>query len=143
MDITTSVRVNPTSGLYHKDHQGGSCFPKLPALRRLVLDDNAIRGTGLAHRQDQPELIDLSLNRPTTTDLLAQNLAELKQVKRLSLAGSGLSDAGIKHLAGLTNLESLDLRRTKASAAGIAELQHALPNCQIVWDGAEPESGKK
>ena len=118
--------------MYHKDHRRGSCFPKLPAPRRLVLDDNAIRGTGLAHLQNQPELIDLSLGHPNLTDLVAKNLAELKQVKRLSLAGSGLTDAAIKHLAGLTNLESLDLRRTKASAAGIAELRHALPNCQIV-----------
>ena len=55
----------------------------------------------------------------------------------------GLSDAGIKHLAGLTNLEALDLRRTKASAAGVAELKRTLPNCQIVWDGGESESGKK
>jgi len=66
----------------------------------------------------------------------------LKQLKRLSLAGSGLSDPGIKHLAGLTNLEALDLRRTKASAAGIAELQKALPNCQIVWDADKPENEK-
>ncbi len=52
-----------------------------------------------------------------------------------SPARSGLSDAGIKHLAGLAKLEALDLRRTKASAAGIAELQKALPKCKIDWDG--------
>jgi hypothetical protein len=82
-------------------------------------------------------LIDLSLGCPSLTDLLAKNLAELTQVKRLSLAGSGLSDAGIKHLASLTNLEWLGLRRTKASAAGVAELQKALPKCQIEWDGKQ------
>ena len=118
-------------------------LPKLPALKRLVLDGNDIRGTGLAHLSKQPELIDLSLGCPTLTDLLAKNLAKLKQLKRLSLAGSGLSDAGIKHLAGLTNLESLDLRRTKSTAVGVAELEKALPNCQIVWDHGESESGKK
>ncbi len=64
-------------------------------------------------------------------------------LKRLSLAGSGLSDAGIKQLAALPNLEWLDLRRTKASAAGVSELQKALPNCQIVWDGGASQSGKK
>jgi hypothetical protein len=128
--------------LYHKDQRRSSCFPKLPAPRRLVLDDNAIRGIGLAHLSGQPELIDLSLNCPTLTDLFAKNLAELKQLKRLSLAGSGLSDAGIKHLAGLPNLESLDLRRTKATAAGVAELHKALPKCKIDWDSAKSESGK-
>jgi hypothetical protein len=88
-------------------------------------------------------LIDLSLNCPTITNLLAKNLAELKRLERLSLVGANLTDAGIRHLAGLPNLESLDLRRTKASAAGIAELQKALPNCKIIWDGGETDSGKK
>lgn len=51
-------------------------------------------------------------------------------------AGSGLTDAGIKHLVSLTNLEWLNLRGIKASAAGVAELRKALPQCQIEWDGA-------
>ena len=46
-------------------------------------------------------------------------------------------------LASHPNLESLDLRRTKASAASIAELQKALPNCKIEWDGGGSESGQK
>jgi Leucine-rich repeat (LRR) protein len=100
-----------------------------------VLDGNDIRGTDLAHLSGRPELSDLSLGCPSLGDLFAKNLAELKQVKRLSLAGSGLTDAGIKHLAGLPNLEWLNLRRTKASAAAVAELQKALPKCQIDWDG--------
>jgi len=60
---------------------------------------HGLRGLTLANAG----LGDLSLGRPTLTDLFAKNLAELKQLKRLSLAGSGLSDVGIKHLAGLTN----------------------------------------
>lgn len=106
-------------------------------MQRLILDGNEIRGGGLAYLKSQLELVDLSLGCPTLGDLTAQNLAELKQLKRLSLAGSGLGDAGIKHLASLTNLESLDLRRTKATAAGIAELQLALPTCQITSDCAD------
>lgn len=81
--------------------------------------------------------LDLSLGCPNLTDLIASNLAELKHLKRLSLAGCGLSDPGLKHLAALTNLESLDLCRTKATATGIAELQAALPNCQIERDATQ------
>jgi Leucine-rich repeat (LRR) protein len=114
-----------------------SRLPKLPALKKLVLDGNDIRGSGLAALSDQPALVDLSLNCPTLTDLLANNLAELKQLKRLSLAGSGLSDTGIRHLEGLTSLESLDLRKTKVTAAGIERLQKALPQCKIDWDGTK------
>ncbi len=112
-------------------------LPKLPALKRLVLDGNDIRGTGLRSLKEQPELTDLSLGCPTLGDLFAENLAELKQVKRLSLAGSSLSDAGIKHLEGLANLTELDLRGTKVSAAGVASLRRALPKCDVKWDGAE------
>ena len=71
---------------------------------------------------------------------MAKNIARLDRLKRLALAGSFLTDAGIKHLAGLTNLESLDLRRTKATAAGIAEQQTALPKCKIEWDGGRNRS---
>jgi serine/threonine protein kinase/Leucine-rich repeat (LRR) protein len=109
-------------------------LPKLPTLQRLVLDGNEIRGATLAVLSAQPALVDLSLSCPSLTDLFAKNLAELKQLKRLkrlSLAGTSLTDEGIKHLEGLTNLEALDLRRTKVTAEGIKRLQQALPKCQI------------
>ena len=112
-------------------------LPNLPALKRLVLDGNEIRGNGIGALKSQPELIELSLGCPTYSDLFAKNLTELKQIKRLSLAGSGLTDAGIKQLSGLTNLETLDLRRTKATAAVIDELKAALLKCQIQWDGMQ------
>ncbi len=108
-------------------------LPKLPALKRLVLDGNDIRGTGLTALSTQPALVDLSLGCPTLTDLYAKNLAELKQLKRLSLAGSSISDAAIQHLEGLTNLEMLDLSRTKITQAGVERLRKALPACTIQW----------
>jgi len=110
-------------------------LPKMRKLKRLVLDGNQIRGTGLSALNNQPALVDLSLGCPTLTDLLAKNLAELKQLQRLSLAGSSLGDAGIKHLEGLTNLQWIDLRNTKVTASGVAALQKALPQCKIEWDG--------
>jgi hypothetical protein len=75
--------------------------------------------------------------------LRAKNLAELKRLKRLSLVGASLSDAGIRHLEGLTNLTALDLRKTKASAGGIDRLHQALPACRIEWHGGVIEPGKK
>jgi hypothetical protein len=100
-------------------------LPKLPTLKRLVLDSNEIRGPGLAHLSGRPESIGLSLGHPNLTDLLAKNLAELKQVKRLALAGSGLTDAGITHLAGLTNLERL------STFAAPRPAPPASPNCKM------------
>ena len=60
-----------------------------------------------------------------------------------SPARSGPSDAGIKHLAGPTNLAAINLQKTKVTAAGIDELKKALPQCKIEWDGGAIEPGKK
>ena len=109
-----------------------------------MLDGNPIRGPGLTHLHDQPELSDLSLACPTLSDLGVKPLAGLKRLQRLSLAGSAMTDAGLRHLEeGLTNLTALDLRKTKASAQGIERLQKALPNCKIEWDGSVVEPVKK
>ena len=44
---------------------------------------------------------------------------------------SQLTDAGLVHLKGLTQLQDLNLFDTDITDAGIAELQKALPNCEI------------
>ncbi|HUY32929.1 MAG TPA: leucine-rich repeat domain-containing protein [Pirellulales bacterium] len=38
----------------------------------------------------------------------------------------------ITHLHGLTSLRMLDLEGTKVTDAGVAELEKALPNCEII-----------
>ena len=43
-----------------------------------------------------------------------------------------MTDAGLKHLAGLKNLASLDLQSSRVTAAGVDELQKALPRCKIL-----------
>jgi WD40 repeat protein/Leucine-rich repeat (LRR) protein len=49
--------------------------------------------------------------------------------------------ADLKPLAGITNLESLNVQKTKVTAAQVAALQKALPNCKIEWDDpAKPKT---
>jgi hypothetical protein len=48
------------------------------------------------------------------------------------LAGSSVSDEGLKNPYGLTNLQELDLAQTKVTAAGRTELQKALPKCRLL-----------
>jgi hypothetical protein len=43
-----------------------------------------------------------------------------------------VSDAGLKHLAGLGSLKELDLTGTQVTADGVAALHKALPKCKIV-----------
>ena len=47
------------------------------------------------------------------------------------LDGTQVTDAGLKHLTGLTKLQALNLGSTQVTDAGVNTLQQALPNCQI------------
>jgi hypothetical protein len=42
-----------------------------------------------------------------------------------------VSDAGVAHLKNLKTLRSLSLEGTAVSAAGVAELRAALPQCTV------------
>jgi len=42
-----------------------------------------------------------------------------------------ITDAGLVHLKDLTNLQDLELEGAKLTDSGVAELQKALPNCEI------------
>ena len=53
------------------------------------------------------------------------------EVVEVSLRGTKITDAGLVHLKGLTNLQTLNLGGTKITDAGVADLQKALPNCKI------------
>ena len=48
-----------------------------------------------------------------------------------------LDDPALTPLGEMRNLKVLQLQGTKVTAAGIATLQKALPNCSIEWDGAQ------
>lgn len=62
-----------------------------------------------------------------------EDLSPLKGMPLRSLLcnRTRVNDAALKHLSGLSELKTLDLADTKVSAAGIATLQEALPNCKI------------
>jgi len=49
----------------------------------------------------------------------------------LYLAGTKINDDRLENLNALTQLQGLELGKTKVSEAGIEKLQKALPNCKI------------
>jgi hypothetical protein len=53
---------------------------------------------------------------------------------RLLLYGTSISDDGLKHLAGLKNLEWVNVQSTNVTDRGkaVKELQKSLPACQIL-----------
>ena len=55
----------------------------------------------------------------------------LTNLRVIRLNNTQITGAGLVNLKGLNNLKDLDLSGTNVTDAGIAELQKALPNCEI------------
>ncbi|MCX7424781.1 MAG: hypothetical protein NTW96_04010 [Planctomycetia bacterium] len=85
--------------------------PGPPVLRRLLGDDF------FAH----VEFVCLGADEDFT-EADAVCLASLPLLKDLRLCGAWISDTGLAHLEGLSQLETLDLSFTKVSDAGLAHL---------------------
>jgi hypothetical protein len=51
----------------------------------------------------------------------------------VDLSFSQVSDAGLVHLKGMSELYELHLKNTKVTAKGVRELKVALPKCRINW----------
>jgi len=61
-----------------------------------------------------------------------KHLKGMSQLETLNLRGTQVSDDGLVHLRGLTTLKSLNLTNTGVTDEGAKKLQQALPNCSIV-----------
>ena len=73
----------------------------------------------------------LSLRFTKITDAGLKEVAKLQQLESLNLNWTKITDAGLKEVAKMKQLTSLVLFRTQITKAGVAELQKALPNCEI------------
>lgn len=110
---------------------------RLPKLRRLHLHYASITDDGLAQLQPLEKLEDLSLYHSKVGDGCLDALTNFKQLRKLNLGYTKLEGKHLTKLGSLTNLEALDLVTPGINASDaqeIAELQRALPKCQISWE---------
>jgi Leucine-rich repeat (LRR) protein len=77
------------------------------------------------------DISSLSLDATPITDAGLAHLKGLTNLKTLYLTGTQVTDAGLPHLKALTKLRTLFLIKTKVTAQGVAELQKALPEATI------------
>ena len=76
--------------------------------------------------------IQARLDDTRVTDSGLKELASLKGLTTLNLGITRVTDAGLKELAPLKGLTTLYLYSTKVTDAGVKELQNALPMCKII-----------
>jgi hypothetical protein len=65
-----------------------------------------------------------------------EHLKALTDLEELNLARTRVTDAGLGHLQQLKKLRHLDLQATRVTPAGRARLQKVLPNTLITWLGS-------
>lgn len=79
----------------------------------------------------------LDLSRTGITDAGLKVLAKMPNLERLDLRGTAVGDEGVRALAGLNNLETLGLYGTRVTDAGLKALQ-GLPSLRRLYVGGTP-----
>ena len=74
----------------------------------------------------------LSISGVPITDAGLRSLSDLPKLRAIGFRDLSISDAGLVHFRDMDSLTRLVLIRTNVTAAGVHELQKALPNCEIV-----------
>lgn len=114
----------------------------LSRMHTLVLQGTGVTGTGLKHLKAMPHLEALDLQDTLVDDKGAAFLGELRGLKHLNLSrvpygerrgDVGLiTDAGMKHLAGLTQIRILNLSETGISDGGLRHLKGMMDLEELV-----------
>ena len=130
------VKLQNLKGLYlngtNVTDEGLKELVKLQKLKVLELKGTKITDEGLKEVAKLRNLTGLNLSSiPGITDQGLKEVANLQNLRMINLWGINVTDEGLKELAKLQNLRNLLLNNTKVTKAGVAELQKALPNCQI------------
>lgn len=100
-------------------------------LQILQISDTRVGDAGLVHLKGlNLRGLDMA-NLPGVTDGGLEVLRHFRDLRSLVLSGNQIGDAGLAHLKELKDLVSLDLRNTKVTAAGVRQLQAALPMCKV------------
>ncbi|QDT43634.1 Internalin-A precursor [Gimesia alba] len=105
---------------------------EMSSLEDLDLYGHAITDSGLAGLSKLTKMQYLCLSQAgknkakTLSDAGLIHLAGLSELRDLRLAGIQITDSGLRQLAGLTKLRRLDLSGTRVTSAGLANLSHLL-----------------
>ncbi|MEO7319491.1 MAG: hypothetical protein ABIZ56_10925, partial [Chthoniobacteraceae bacterium] len=103
------------------------------ALTELILDRNkGFTDDGFANLAKLKSLSILSVAGTSFGDVAAAALVGHNDIRQLDLKETALTDAGLAKLARLTRLQSLNLHGTNVTAAGVEAFKKAVPKCVVV-----------
>lgn len=75
----------------------------------------------------------VGMESSTIRDSDIEPVRDLPRLRWLRLTLSGITDAGLQQLEGLTSLERLAIENTKVTEDGVTKFRRAVPNCKIEW----------
>ncbi len=110
----------------------GSPVGELVELRGLGFDHKYSSNEGIAFITNITELRSLSLQNSSVDDDGISHIVKLTKLQTLFLDGSKVTDAGLKLLKNLKSLTLLSVRNLAVSPQAVADLQAALPDCEIL-----------
>jgi len=117
-------------------------LPKMSKLEQVNFSGCPLETDDIPFLAAAPKLQAAALSATGISDA---GLAHLAKAAKLWLvhvdANPGVTDAGLDSLAKMPELKKVSLRGTKATIAGIDRLKKALPQCRIEWDGGVIEPG--
>ena len=111
--------------------EGLAVLASFDNLKSLTLRDIPARCASLQRLPHPEKLRQLNVAQSGITDDDARVLGRFTGIEKLIVSETALSDAVIETLARLTSLKYLEMTQTQISAAGVKQLQAALPDCSI------------
>lgn len=102
-----------------------------PALRRIDLDDCHIGDDSMNELGHRPSLLNLNLAGTQVTDAGLKAILSDTNLEQLDLTRTGVSNAAITELSSLSKLTRLILP-SQISELAISNLKHKLPKCQVI-----------
>lgn len=103
-----------------------------PNMRSLYIYETGISDDGMVYLKKLVSLERLGISRTKITDAGLAHIAALPNLQYLSANSTAITDAGIESIKKMANLTTLEVNRTAITKKGVAEIQFALPNCNVV-----------
>jgi internalin A len=105
-------------------------FSRMVTLTNLKLGSAKLTDDGL-RQLSPPQLTILELQGVKLTSRCATAFGQMPKLQILLLDWTNVDDQALEQLAGLPDLQHLQLQATKATREGVARFREAHPNCTV------------